>query len=329
MHTFLRHAKRFVPIAFSLWLAAGCGGSGDSEQTNANAVGWAGMVFPADNFWNTRVDRLPVHPRSREWVSAIGADSFFHSDFGSGTWNGGPIGIPFNIAGAKTPQYTVPFYYPEESDQGPYPIPSNALREWGSDHHIIVIDSDNGRLYEIFDATLKGGNWSAGSGAIWDLSSNNLRPRDWTSGDLAGLPILPGLVIYDQMASGTINHALRFTAFNTAAGYIWPARHPVPDLTGQDRNLTVPPMGARFRLKSSYQIPSNAPQEVRVILKAMKEYGIVLADHGSEWYVSGCPDERWNNENLHWLDDNLKGSYFEAVDTASMMIDRDSAVCRQ
>jgi hypothetical protein len=191
------------------------------------------------------------------------------------------------------------------------------------------VSESEGRLYELYHASLEGGQWTAGSGAIWDLASNDLRPRGWTSSDLAGFPILPGLVRYDQVSSGAIQHAIRFTAFNTAEGYIWPARHPVPDFTGADHSLDVPPMGARFRLKGSYVIPDSASAEVRVILQAMKEYGIVLADQGSEWYITGCPDERWNNEQLHWLDENLQGSVFEAVDTSSLMISEDSAACRQ
>ena len=249
-------------------------------------------------------------------------------DFGSGTWDGGPIGIPYNVVHGDTAKVQVSFYYPDESDPGPYPIPANPLREWGSDHHILILDDRAGTLYEIYDASQAGNAWKAGSGAIWNLASDNLRPRGWTSSDLAGMPILPSLVRYDDVASGHITHALRFCAFNTAGGYIWPARHPTPDFTGSDRSIGLAPMGARFRLKASYVIPADAPQEVQVILRAMKEYGIVLADQGSEWYVGGCPDERWNNDNLHWFDDNLAGNEFEAVDTSVLMIDEDSAACR-
>ena len=331
----MRISSHFIAAACILSVAAtlysGCGSSGTTTYTSGRSTSSQrnGTVFPVNNFWNVRVDALPVHPKSQQWVNAIGADSFFHADFGSGTWDGGPIGIPFNTVAGGTAKKTVSFEYADESDTGPYPIPDNAAREWGSDHHILLVSESEGRLYELYHASLEGGQWTAGSGAIWDLASNDLRPRGWTSSDLAGFPILPGLVRYDQVSSGAIQHAIRFTAFNTAEGYIWPARHPVPDLTGADHSLDVPPMGARFRLKGSYVIPDSASAEVRVILQAMKEYGIVLADQGSEWYITGCPDERWNNEQLHWLDENLQGSVFEAVDTSSLMISEDSAACRQ
>jgi hypothetical protein len=263
------------------------------------------------------VDTLPIHPMSEAWIDSIGRDEGFHMDFGSGTWDGGPIGIPYNVvSGSSVPQYTVEFYYPDESDAGPYPIPENPLIEYGSDHHILTVDTDTCTLYEIYDASFDGGKWSGGSGAIWDLNSNALRPEAWTSADAAGLPILPGLVRYDEIVAGEINHALRFTAEETA-GYIWPARH----LTSEPQN-GIPPMGARFRLKTDYDISSFSP-EMQVILQAMKTYGIVLADNGSNWYVSGAPDERWDNDMLHLLD-VLTGNDFEAVDTSLLMVDPNS-----
>ncbi len=279
-------------------------------------------LFPADNFWNTPVDSLPIHPRSEAWIDSIGRQTGFHMDFGSGTWNGGPIGIPYNlISGAGGTWYTLDFYYPDESDPGPYPIPPSPLIEWGgSDHHILIVDADDCILYEIYDASLHNGAWSGGSGAIWDLSSNALRPETCTSADAAGLPILPGLARYDEILAGEIKHALRFTASETA-GYIWPARHQTSD---PDSN--IPPMGARFRLKADYDISGFTP-ELQVILRAMKTYGIVLADNGADWYVSGAPDERWGNEMLHLLD-VLTGDDFEAVDTSAMMVDPDSGAVR-
>ncbi|MBI5354341.1 MAG: carboxypeptidase regulatory-like domain-containing protein [Chloroflexi bacterium] len=274
-------------------------------------------IFPGNNFWNARVDTLPVHPLSDTWINHIGRDQSFHMDFGSGTWDGGPIGIPFNIvAGSTVPKFEAGFYYPDESDPGPYPIPQNPTIEYGSDHHILTVDTDTCTLYEIYDASFDGSKWSGGSGAVWDLSSNALRPADWTSADAAGLPILPGLARYDEIAAGAINHALRFTVEDTA-GYIWPARHLTAD--AQDG---IPPMGARFRLKADYDI-SGFPRELQVILQAMKTYGIVLADNGSNWYVSGAPDERWDNDMLHLLD-VLTGNDFEAVDTSGMRVDVDS-----
>lgn len=274
-------------------------------------------MFPANNFWNTRVDSLPVHPQSDAWIDSIGRGEGFHMDFGSGEWDGGPIGIPFNVvAGSAVPKYEPEFYYPDESDAGPYPIPDNPNIEWGSDHHILVVDTETCVLYETYDMSFDGGVWSGGSGAIWDLNSNALRPKTWTSADAAGLPILPGLVRYDEIAEGEINHALRFTVEDTA-GYIWPARHQT-----SDPQNAVPPMGARFRLKADYDI-SGFPPEMQILLQAFKTYGIVLADNGSNWYVSGAPDERWDNDMLHLLD-VLTGDDFEAVDTSVLMVDVDS-----
>ncbi|MEO8356950.1 MAG: S-layer homology domain-containing protein [Chloroflexota bacterium] len=275
-------------------------------------------MFPSNNIWNTRIDNLPVHARSDQWVSTIGRNTGFHMDFGSGTWDGGPIGIPYNIVGSTVPRVPVSFYYPDESDPGPYPIPDNPLIEHGSDHHILIVDPGTCTLYELYDASYSGGTWHAGSGAIWNLNSNALRPDTWTSADAAGLPILPGLIRYDEIVSGEINHAIRFTAENTN-GYIWPARH----LTSNNPNTPqIPPMGARFRLKASYNI-SSYPVAMQIVLQAMKTYGIILADNGSNWYVSGAPDERWNNDMLHLLDD-LTGNDFEAVDITELMIDNDS-----
>ncbi len=276
-------------------------------------------LYPADNIWNVPVDTLPVHARSDSWINSIGRATGFHMDFGSGTWDGGPIGIPYNlISGAAVTKYTIDFYYPDESDPGPYPLPASPLIEWGSDHHILTIDTDTCALYEIYDASFDGGGWSGGSGAIWDLNSNALRPAGWTSADAAGLPILPGLVRYDEILAGQINHAIRFTASATDS-YIWPARHLT---SGSPGVLTsTPPMGARFRLKASYNITGFAP-EAQVILQAMKTYGIILADNGSDWYVSGAPDERWDNDMLHTLD-ALTGNDFEAVDESSLMVDAD------
>ena len=274
-------------------------------------------MFPANNYWNARVDSLPTHPQSAAWIESIGAAEAFHMDFGSGEWDGGPIGIPYNIvAGSAVPKFEPEFYYPDESDAGPYPLPDDPNIEFGSDHHIIVVDTETCTLYEIFDASFADGQWFGGGGAIFDLHSNALRPDTWTSADAAGLPILPGLVRYDEILAGEINHALRFTVEDTA-GYIWPARHLTAD--AQDG---IPPMGARFRLKADYDI-SSFPNEVQIILQAMKTYGIILADNGSNWYVSGAPDERWDNDMLHLLD-VLIGDDFEAVDTSVLMVDINS-----
>jgi hypothetical protein len=277
-------------------------------------------LYPLNNVCNTPVDGLPVHARSAQWINSIGAGTGFHMDFGSGTWNNGKIGIPYNVvSGATVTKYTPVFLYADESDAGPYPLPANPLQEYGSDHHILTVDTDDCHLYELYAASFVSGNWHAGSGAIWDLNSNALRPDGWTSADAAGLPILPGLVRYDEIVDGVINHALRFTA-NSTNGYIWPARHLTSGTAGV--LTSTPPMGARFRLKASYDISGFTP-EMQIILQAMKTYGIILADNGSDWYISGAPDERWDNDMLHTLD-VLTGADFEAVDESSLMVDPDS-----
>ena len=272
------------------------------------------QLFPQNNYWNTPVNDLPIHSMSSAWINSIGSAENFHMDFGSGNWDGGPIGIPFNIvSGTLITKYYVDFYYPDESDSGPYPIPLNPMIEYGSDHHILIVDTDDCKLYEIYDAEKINGQWYAGSGAIWDLNSNALRPDGWTSADAAGLPILPGLVRYDEIIAGEINHALRFTMNCTADYYIWPARHIAPS----GNCITPVPFGARFRLKADYNITGFSPQ-AQIILQAMKTYGIVNADNGSPWYVSGEPNESWNNDILHELD-VLTGNNFEAVDTTDLM----------
>jgi len=278
-------------------------------------------VFPADNFWNVPVNTLPVHPNSAAWVDSIGRATGFHMDFGSGEWDGGPIGIPYNLTPAKTLLVPITFdEYGDESDPGPYPIAANPQIEWGGDHHLLIVHAGECKLYELYHSHNEGGVWYAGSAAVWDLNNNLLRPDGWTSADAAGLPILPGLARYDEISAGEIRHALRFTAEQTA-GYIWPARHQT-----DDPQNSLPPMGARFRLKASYDI-SGYPAELQVLLRAMQTYGIVLADNGSNWYVSGAPDARWDNDMLHLLD-ALQGGDFEAVDTSALMIDPNSAATR-
>ena len=275
-------------------------------------------MFPANNIWNTPVDTLPVDAHSDAWINMIGRTTGFHMDFGSGNWDGGPIGIPFNMVDGTVPKVTFTFTYADESDHGPYPMPASPLIEYGSDHHFLIVDKSTCTLYEVYAARFSAGKWLGGSGAIWDLNANTLRPDTWTSADAAGLPILPGLVRYDEIAAGAINHAIRFTASETNR-YIWPARH----LTSDDPNSPgVPPMGARFRLKASFNI-SGYPPELQVILRAMQTYGIILADNGSDWYISGAPDARWDNDMLHQLD-ALKGADFEAVNSSELMVDPNS-----
>jgi hypothetical protein len=284
-------------------------------------------VFPADNVWNAPVDTLPLDANSTAYVKAIGEDQHVHADFGSGTWGGGPIGIPYVDVPGSQPKVDVTFDYDDESDPGPYPIPTDAPIEGGpqsdGDRHVLVLDRDNCILYEMFYAFPRpDGGWHAGSGAVFDLNSNALRPETWTSADAAGLPILPGLVRYDEVAAGEIDHALRFTAPQTRRDYVWPARHYASNLTGSQ----YPPMGQRFRLRAGYDISGFLP-EVQVILRALKKYGMILADNGAAWYISGVPDERWNNDWLHELH-QVYGSAFEAVDESSLMVGRDSGQVR-
>jgi hypothetical protein len=285
-------------------------------------------IFPSNNIWNTPVDTLPVAANSAQYVNTIGANDNVHADFGSGLWDGGPIGIPFTTVPGSQPKVNVSFYYDDESDAGPYPIPADAPIEGGSgsdgDRHVLVIDRDNCILYELYDAWPNGdGSWSAGSGAIYHLNSHTLRPAGWTSADAAGLPILPGLVRYGEVASGEIDHALRFTAPQTQKKYIWPARHYASSLTGSQ----YPPMGQRFRLKADFDISGYSAKN-QVILRALKKYGMILADNGSSWFISGVPDSRWNNDDLHQLH-NVKGSDFEAVNVSSLMINVNSGQANQ
>ncbi len=305
-----------LPVVMRLWTC----GSPEIEGCD---------VFPADHIWNVPVDTLPVHANSAAYIDTIGYDTGLHPDFGSGTWQGAPIGIPFTtVPGTQAPM-AISFGCDDESDTGPYPIPPDAPIEGGpdstGDRHVLVLDRDNCVLYEMFDAwPQEGGSWwYAGSGAVFDLNSYELRPETWTSGDAAGLPILPGLVRYDEVASGQIRHAIRFTAEHTRRDYVWPARHYASSLTGSQ----YPPMGQRFRLKEGFDVSGFSP-EVQVILQAMKTYGIILADNGSSWFISGAPDERWDNDMLRELK-QVHGSDFEAVDVSSLMIDPDSGQSAQ
>jgi hypothetical protein len=274
--------------------------------------------FPKDNHWNLRVDRLPVHPRSDAIVRAIGPEETVHADFGSGRYQGAPIGIPFVTVDRGQRRVPVDFEYASESDRGPYPIPPDAPIEGGrgsdGDRHVIVVDRSRCRLYELYAAYPRAGGerWSAGSGAIWNLRSNRLRPRGWTSADAAGLPILPGLVRYDEVRRGRIDHALRFTTSRTRRAFVYPARHFASDLTDPD----LPAMGQRLRLERGYDI-SRFPRQARIVLAGLKRYGMILADNGSRWFVSGVPHPGWRNDDLHTLR-RVPGSAFEVVDTSRL-----------
>ena len=242
----------------------------------------------------------------------IGASTGLHPDFGSGLWDGAPIGIPITVVKAGVPKSRVSFDYADESDKGPYSIPPGVKIEGGSDRHALIVDSSTCKLYELYALQRSGSAWHAGSGAIWSLRSNRVRPAGWTSADAAGLPILPGLVRWSEVAQGHIDHALRFTVERTRRAYVYPARHYASDLT--DPNL--PPMGLRLRLRAAYPIAGFPPQ-ARVLLKALKTYGMIVADNGTSWYITGEPSPRWSNDDLHTIG-RVPGSAFEVVNTSSL-----------
>ncbi len=274
-------------------------------------------IFPANNAWNQRVDTLPVAADSAQLIASIGLSTGLHPDFGSGLYGGQPIGIPFDVVSKSTPRARLAFDYADESDKSPYPIPKTVHIEGGNastgDRHALLIDKDACRLYELYALYPKsGGGWKAGSGAIWSLRSNKLRPAGWTSADAAGLPIFPGLARYDELARGAINHALRFTVEHTRRAFVYPARH----YASSSDDPSLPPMGLRVRLKASVDI-SGFPRQARIVLQALKTYGMIVADNGSNWYISGAPSPHWSNDDLHTLG-RITGADFEVVDTSSL-----------
>jgi hypothetical protein len=311
-----------LPVICLLALTACSGGGGTptdgggGEETPGVGPGASlngRRPFPSDNPWNQDVAGEPVDPNSAALIAACGADRGLHPDFGT-VWNGAPNGIPYVVVAGSQARVPVTFEYDDESDPGPYPVPADAPIEGGpngtGDRHVLVVDRDNWKLYELYDARpVDGGrSWTAGSGAIFDLNSNALRPAGWTSADAAGLPIFPGLVRYDEVVEQKeIRHALRFTCPVTRRAYVSPARHFASSRT--DANL--PPMGMRVRLRADFDV-AGYPANVQVILNAMKKYGMLLADNGSGWYVSGAPDPRWNDEELASLR-NVRGRDFQVV----------------
>lgn len=323
-----------------LGLGFGCGGGGSgptdvggvppSEEPAPSEPGVPDLgpgaslggyrLFPEDNAWNRRVDTDPVDLRSDVLIASIGLDDNLHPDFGA-SWNGGPFGIPYVVVDGTQPRVPVSFLYADESDPGPYPLPPDAPIEGGpgatGDRHVLVLDRTNEVLYECFDAWPDGmGGWTAGSGAVFDLTTNDLRPAGWTSADAAGLPILPGLVRYDEVVEdGEIDHALRFTCARTRRAYVAPARH----YASADPDPTLPPMGMRVRLRASFDVSAFPPQ-ARVILEALKAYGMILADNGSDWFVSGAPDTRWDDDDLGTLK-TLRGGDFEVVRMGPVVTD--------
>jgi hypothetical protein len=286
------------------YISIGADGSRHGPDPSA-----ACTIFPADNPWNTDIAAAPVNARSAAWVASIGATTNLHPDVGTA------YGIPFVEVGAGQARVPVSFDFADESDPGPYPVPPGAPVEGGSDRHVLVVDRESCRLWELFDASSAdgGASWHAGSGATWDLRSNALRPDGWTSADAAGLPIFPGLIRYDEVAAGHIDHALRFTIRRTQQGFIHPATHAASSTT--DPN--VPPMGARFRMKAGYDC-SPYRAEVQVICTALKRYGMFVADNGSDWYLTGAPDRRWDDAALDDLKE-VPGSAFEAVESGPVL----------
>jgi hypothetical protein len=267
-------------------------------------------VLPRSNPWNQRIDDAPVATGSKRLISAMDLTRL-HPDFSDSDDAG--YGIPFQVVDRDTPRHRVTFDYADESDPGPYPIPRRPLIEGGSDRHLITVDRDTCILRELFAAERRGdGSWHAGSGAEFDLRSNRLRPRGWTSADAAGLPILPGLARHDEVAAGRIDHALRFTMPTTQRAFTWPARH----FASPHTNPALPPMGLRIRLKSSFDI-SRFPPQTRIILRAAKHYGLILADNGSAGYITGAPAPGWDDDDLHSLHD-VPGSAFEVVDPSGL-----------
>jgi hypothetical protein len=310
-------SRRIASLGAAAALAAAVLAAGQLASGHPLASARRCHVFPKSNQWNLPVDKLPLAGNSGAIVRSIGIDRPVHADFGSGNYNGGPIGIPYITVSGRAHKTRVSFDYSDESDKGPYPIPKNVPIEGGrnasGDRHAIIVDRSRCRLYELYALQpTSGGGWHAGSGAIWNLRSNRLRPRDWTSADAAGLPILPGLARYDEVRRGSIDHALRFTVPDTRKAFVYPARH----FASSDTDPNLPAMGQRFRLKASFDT-SGFPKQARIVLKALKRYGMIVADNGSSWFISGAPARGWNNDDLHTLG-KVTGSDFEAVDTSSL-----------
>jgi hypothetical protein len=280
------------------------------------------VPFPADNAWNTDISQMPVDPNSANLIASIGLSTGLHPDFGSGTYAGALIGIPYIVVSNAQPDVKIKFtLYGDQSDPGPYPVPADAPIEgykpnghhFGGDRHVLVIDRDSNRMYEMWRSfPQKNGSWKAGAGAIFHADSDDVRPGGqpgWTSADAAGLPIFPGLARYDEASGGVIPHALRFTVQATRQAYVPPANH----CASSNRSQNLPPMGMRVRLKASYTIPPGFSTETKAILQALKTYGMMVADNGSDWFISGAPDSRWNNDALVGELEQVTGSNFEVV----------------
>ncbi len=301
-----------LPLAAVLLAAAFAPGGAAAPIPQAKSC----PLFPRSFATNQRVDRLPVARDSAAIVASIGLDEGLHADFGSGTYEGRPIGIPFDVVSRRTPRSRVRFGYADESDRVRYPIPRGVHVEGGrnadGDRHALLLDRDRCRLYELFDLQGGPGAWSAGSGATWNLRSTELRPAGWTSADAAGLPILPLLARYDEVRSGRIDHALRVTVRRSRRAYVHPARRFASD----SDDPSLPRMGERLRLKRSVDV-GGLPRQARVVARALKRYGLIVADNGSDWFVSGAPDRVWDNDQLARLR-GVTGRDFEVVDASAL-----------
>jgi hypothetical protein len=326
-----------VALVAALCLSAGAAGALARSAAPTLAAGSGPLLpgttcpaLPADNVWNTPVTGLPVDRHSAAWLAHMGSgSSLLHPDYGPGGGSS-PYGIPWQITGRDPKFVRVNFLYADQSDRGPYPFSAATPIEGGSrasgDRHALMVDPATCVLYELYDAHYqRGGRSTAGSGAVWKLNSNHLRPAGWTSADAAGLPILPGLVDYDEVKSGRIDHAIRFTAQATSTSFLWPARHEA----GSINNANYPPMGARFRLKAGFRLPaSRCAQACQVVIKAMKTYGLILADNGSNWYFQGTSDRRWTYTMVDQLK-QIPARAFRAVDESCLMVNRNSGAARQ
>jgi hypothetical protein len=319
-----------VATALACLVAAGSawpvGATPRSTHSGPTVPGTRCPLFPADSFWNTRIDGLPVDARSAAWLARMHPGAKLHPDFGP-TYGAQavPYGIPLTVVHGA-PRVPVTFMYADESDRVRYPLSRNTAIEggWdaGGDRHAIVVDATTCTLFETWNTRLDAGGWTAGSGATWDLRSNRLRPKGWTSADAAGLPILPGLVRWDEVRAGHVDHAIRFTTDVTRRSFIWPARHQA----GSTDDADAPPMGARFRLRPSFDT-SGYSRSARVILVAMQRYGMVLADNGSPWFFQGTADPGWPAHVVEELK-SIPAAAFEAVDTSGLLVTPGSAKAR-
>jgi hypothetical protein len=315
--------RRLVALTLTGALTVTLAGAAQAQRTPAERPVAGCSVFPADNWWNAKVSGLPVHARSRQWLSHMSTSRDLHPDFGPSYGDGPDYGIPVTVVKSTHAKVRVRFDYADESNRVRYPLGRDTRIEGGrgsdGDKHAIIVDKGACRLYETWDTRTSGGRWVAGSGAVWSLRSNKLRPDGWTSADAAGLPILPGLLRWSEVKAKRVDHAIRFTTDVTSRHHLWPARHDA----GSRASLAYPPMGARFRLKAGYSTRGLSPYTVAVIT-AMKTYGLVLADNGSPWFFQGEQNAHWPSRVIEELK-TIPAKAFVAVDTSSLRVSRNSA----